>query len=108
MSTVGSNVGPEMKWAGKVLAHPPGPKAKPELEARQMTILFDATVSRKPARSARRFGAGVLPTRTARRDTISPGDRQWWAEESNRDATDYDLMAGEFEAQVRIENGCLL
>lgn len=71
-----------------------------------MTILFDA---RRPVKSARRFGAGLLasvPTEPAPFPSFD--DAAWWAYESARaEDARLDRQAAEAEATARHEMGLM-
>jgi hypothetical protein len=71
-----------------------------------MTTLFDATRTRK---SNRRFGVGILPSTPHFRLNHTAADEAWWAAESNRPTTAYDLamdhQAAESLATDRLERG---
>jgi hypothetical protein len=66
--------------------------------------------TRRTARKATTFGEGIFE----RRMPYTQADLDWAAQNLNTDATDddvepdYDAMAGEAEAQARIEAGCIL
>ena len=70
-----------------------------------MTILFDASA---PVKSARRFGAGLLPSRPSYRAPYTAADAEWLiADNARRDAENrhYDRLAAESAAMDRIESG---
>jgi hypothetical protein len=78
------------------------------------TILFDSTrvnPVRKP------FGLGIAFAKPVRRAPYTQADLDWWAQESNQNATDYEVIepardwdreAGEAEAQARLDAGLSL
>jgi hypothetical protein len=63
--------------------------------------------TRRISKPARPFGEGIF----TRREPDTAADLAWAAQNLNADATDYDVLdsdalAGEAEAQVRLEAGC--
>lgn len=65
-----------------------------------MTILYPAPA---PVKTARRFGAGILPTRPFE---PTPEERAWWAAESARlEDARLDRMAEESAFMDRYEAG---
>jgi len=69
-----------------------------------MTILYPAPA---PVKTARRFGAGILPPRPVRPFEPTPEERAWWAAESARleENARFDQMAGESAYLDRHEAG---
>jgi hypothetical protein len=68
-----------------------------------MTILFDTTRTVKAARRTRKpFGAGIAPAGRPRAAAPTADDRAWWAQESNRDARDYEVIGPGWDVQAEL------